>query len=543
MNMDYTRPEVIAEGASPTERIFSRVNHYYSVTSPIWKKALSAYNGGRDYLKDTLRKHPSETDEEYQERLNNSYNLNLIKYCVKEFGNYIFSKPPRRNKANDDIVNDFDRQKKSVNDVMWNLFTYHNLCGLAWVLVDMPVFEGDVIDIKTKEEQRIRPWCKVLSPLAVPDWCFDKFGELEWVIIEEFEVQKTDPFAQPVLIKKRTLYTKDYYQVFSAVVASPITVSKETQIKVGPQMPNKIKRVPVIPYSELIYDCDFNVPEIADILTIYDAMLAGESELLTNILKQTYGQLVLPMSSHSIVSKVKARLSKEGCDVQSKASTAIIMQEVGMELSRTKAIYEDGDERTIARYIQPAGATTESIITHDDRLIALTMKITGFLVGVATTQRASADSKAIDNASLAAQLTRIASRLQDMEWNIWKLFNLFDSSISVPDIHYNKDYDVHEFNAVITGLVELANIKGGPEYSRQVKRTAVHAMDSIHHISDGAHSKIMDEIDADKTTEEPPTFSDNPDHVTDASGSRPDGVKPVPDYKKSKARVSKTQEM
>ena len=542
--MDNTPiPEVIASGESPVERIFSRENVYYATTKPTWKKALSAYNGGRQYLKDTLRKHPSETDEEYQERIDNSYNLNLIKYCVKEFGNYIFSKPPRRNNAKEELVDDFDRQKKSVNDVMWNLFMYHNLCGLAWVLVDMPTFEGDTIDIKTKEEQRIRPWCKVLSPLAVPDWCFDKFGELEWVIIEEFDVKKEDPFAQPVLIKKRTLYTKTFYQVFSAVVASPFTVTKESGIKVGPQMPNKIKRVPVLPYSELIYDKDFNTPEIADILTIYDAMLAGESELLTNILKQTYGQLVLPMSSHSIVSKVKARLSQDGIDVKSKNATAIIMQEVGMELSRTKAIYEDGDERTIARYIQPAGATTESIITHDDRLIALTMKITGFLVGVATTQRASADSKAIDNASLAAQLTRIASRLQDMEWNIWKLFNLFDSSVTVPDIHYNKDYDVHEFNAVITGLVELTNINGGPEYKRQVKRTAVHAMDSIHHISDGAHAKIMDEIDADKETPEPATFQEQPDHLTDKSGGRPDGVKPVSDYKKSPARVSKTEEM
>lgn len=541
--MQYDNPAVIASASTGKERIFSRENAYYAVTKPTWRKALDAYNGGRDYITKTLKKHPSETDEEYNERINNSYNLNLIKYSVKEFGNYIFSKPPRRNNANEDIVNDFDRQKKSVNEVMWNLFTYHNLCGLAWVLVDMPQFEGEQIDLKTKAEEKIRPWCKVLSPLAVPDWCFDQFGELEWAIIEEFDVEKADPFAEPQLIKKRTLYTKEYYQVFKAVVASPTTVTKDSGIQAGPRMPNKIKRVPVVPYSDLIFDRDFNVPEIADILTIYDAILAGESELLTNILKQTYGQLVLPMSAQGIVSKIKARLSKDNIDVTSKAASAIIMQEVGMELSRTKAIYEDGDEKQIARYIQPAGATTDSIINHDDRLIALTMKITGFLVGVSTTQRASADSKAIDNASLAAQLTRIASRLQDMEWTIWKLFNLFDSSVQVPDIHYNKDYDVHEFNAVITGLVELANINGGPEYIKQVKRTAVHAMDSIHHISDGAHAKIMDEIDSGKTVQTPPTFSDNPDHLTDKSGSRPDGVKPVPDYKKSKQRVSKTQEM
>jgi hypothetical protein len=88
-----------------------------------------------------------------------------------------------------------------------------------------------------------------------------------------------------------------------------------------------------------------------------------------------------------------------------------------------------------------------------------------------------------------------------------------------------------------------ANIKGGDEYQKQVKRTAVYAMDSIHHISDGAHAKIMDEIDSGTETDNPLTYSETADHLTDASGDRPDSVKPVADYKKSKKRVSKTQKM
>jgi hypothetical protein len=531
------------EAETPNERIFNRVNAYYMAVSPIWKKALKAYNGGKDYLKGTLRKHPSETDEEFKERVDNSYNINLIKYSVKEFGNYIFSKTPRRNNANEEIVKDFDRQQKQVNEVMWNLFLYHNLCGLTWALVDMPQFKGTEVDIRTKQEQKIRPWCKVLSPLAVPDWCFDKFGNLEWVIIEEFVVEKDNPFAEPKLIKKRTLYTKTYYQVFSAVVTSPTTSVKNSGIRVGRRVKNNIGVVPVIPYSDLLFDRDFNTPEIADILTIYDAILAGESELLTNILKQTYGQLILPMSSHSMVSKVKARLSEAGIDPNSPATTAIITQEVGMELSRTKAIYEDADEKQVARYIQPAGATTESIINHNDRLLALTMKITGFLVGVSTTQRESADSKAVDNASLAAQLIRIASRLEEMELNIWKLFNMFDSTIAVPEVTYSKDYDIHEFKAVIAGLVELANINGGDNFKQQVLRTAVHAMDSIHRIPDETYAQIMDDIKSGKTSELPPTFSGKADYISDTSGSRPDNVRAKTDYDGSNEKIGKTQKL
>jgi len=531
------------DAQTPNERIFNRVNAYYLATRNTWRKALKAYNGGKGYLKETLRKHPSETDEEFQERVDNSYNINLIKYSVKEFGNYIFSKTPRRNNADEEIVKDFDRQQKQVNEVMWNLFLYHNLCGLTWALVDMPQFRGNEIDIKTKQEQKIRPWCKVLSPLAVPDWCFDKFGNLEWIIIEEFVVEKDNPFAEPKLIKKRTLYTKTYYQVFSAIIASPTASVKNNEIRVGRKIRNTIGVVPVIPYSDLLFDKDFNTPEIADILTIYDAILAGESELLTNILKQTYGQLVLPMSSHSMVSKVKARLSEAGIDPNSPATTAIITQEIGMELSRTKAIYEDEGEKQIARYIQPAGATTESIINHNDRLLALTMKITGFLVGVSTTQRESADSKAVDNASLAAQLIRIASRLEELELNIWKLFNMFDPSIQVPKVVYSKDYDIHEFKAVIAGIVELANVNGGDNFKQQVLRTAVHAMDSIHRIPDETYEQIMDDIENGKTSALPPTFSGKADYISDTSGSRPDSVRAKTDYDGSNEKIGKTEKI
>ena len=123
-----------------------------------------------------LSKHPSETEEEFESRKSSTYYLNLIKYSVKEFGNYIFSKPPRRRGALKTITDDFDYQRKHVNEVMWQLFNYHTLCGLVWALVDMPEINGNMIDLDTKRKQKIRPWCKVLSPLSVVDWCFDLFS-------------------------------------------------------------------------------------------------------------------------------------------------------------------------------------------------------------------------------------------------------------------------------------------------------------------------------------------------------------------------------
>ena len=546
--MVYPDPSLVAKEmaslqGTADERIFNRYSPYYIDHFKTWIKAISAYNGGRSYLEKVLKQHPSESPDEYNERLNSAYNLNLIKYAVNEFGNYIFSRAPRREALDELIASDFDRQKKPVNDVMWDIFRYHNLCGLVWVLVDMPVLNGNVIDIATKTQQKIRPYCKVLSPLSVVDWCFNELGELDWIIIQEYITEKKNPASLPVLVKKRVLYTKEYYQMFTQTVATGNT--KASAISYTPTVherrKNELGIVPVIPYSEILMEREFNTPEISDILTIFDAVLAGESELLTNILKQTYGQLVLPMSLHSIVTRVKSSLAVAGIDINAPTTEAIVQREVATVLSRTKAIYEDGDERGIARYIQPTGAEISGIINHNDRLIALIMKIAGFLVGVATTQRESADSKGIDNVSLASQLIRIASRLEDLENNIWRLFNKFDSTIQVPKVMYNKDYDIHEFRAVIQGIVEFANINGGEEFCKQVKRTAVHAMDSIHRIPDGTWSDIMKEIESNNLAKEPVTFEAQAKHLAEKSGSSPDSVAPKNPYTKSATSVGKTQ--
>jgi len=171
-------------------------------------------------------------------------------------------------------------------------------------------------------------------------------------------------------------------------------------------MENKLGMVPVIPYTTMLPEGLITVPPIDDLLTIHDAVLAGESELLTNILKQTYGQLVLPSSTSSMVNRIKARLLKgnEG-NFNTEAMDTQIIREVSTTLSRTKAIIEMEEEKGTARYIQPEGATIESIIRHDDRLIGLMMRLYGFLMGEHTTQRESAESKSADNISLASQLS------------------------------------------------------------------------------------------------------------------------------------------
>lgn len=538
-----------------TNPVFTRSNVYYREKRSVWNRALDAFNGGRAYIAKTLKKHPSETEAEFSARCDIAYHLNLIKYATKSFGDYIFHKEPRRdfggkgpNFSRDTISKDFDRQKHPVNATMRKAFDVKNLCGLAWILVDMPQFTGSEIDLKSKADKKVRPWARVLSPLAVPDWCFDVNGDLDWAIVEEYIVEKTDPTKDDTLICRRTLYTKSYYQRFEIVCtdAQKNFIGQNTSsTRVGPQVVNKLGRVPLRPYSDIIYDCEFNHPEIDDILTIHEAVLAGESELLINILKQTYGQLVLPMSSRDMVSRIASRISRNTntlIDPTDSQMANVIRQELGIELSRTKALYEDEQEKGTARYIQPSGANTASIIAHNDRLMQMIIKLSGFLVGVDTTQRASAESKSIDNKAFAAQLCAIATGLQEIEEWIWGVMVQYDSTITMPTIAYTKDYNIQEFKSVIAGLVELANVNAGNEFKRQVKRAALDSLDRICKVDDSTYEKIKREIDADIEAKTPPMFQENATHVTDKSGSTPDNIVAETPYDKGDASIKKTEE-
>lgn len=521
--------------------IFERKHPYYVKTYALWERATHAYKGGRDYVRKTLTRHPSETEEEFKYRQEHSYNINLIKYSAQKFGDYIFSKPPRRTGASEDIVKDFDRRGKSANSVIREIFDYYTIYGLAWVFVDMPVLEGTLISLDDKTKNKVRPYVNAVAPMDVPDWDYDETGELNWIIREEYITEKSNPFKEPVCIKRRTLYTKEYWQTFDTYMNSSVPITPSNHVRVGDRHYHDLGRVPVMAYTSVLFNKYFNQPSIDDVLTIHDAVLHSESELVTNILKQTYGQLVLPASTGIIAQRIKSRLaqSNPNLNVNDPQVQDAIRQEVNLVLSRTKHITEDAEERNIARYIQPAGANIETIIKADDRLVNMIIRLYGFMIGSETTQRESAESKSADNISLAAQLTSIASRLEELELKVWEMLSIYDSTITIPEVSYNKNYDINELKSVIAALVELVNIDAGENYQKEVKRTALHVLDRIKRINDEDYESIDRDIRLNKMSGKSITVEAQATHASEASGSAPDAIEANPYYRKSNDSINK----
>jgi hypothetical protein len=381
--------------------------------------------------------------------------------------------------------------------------------------------------------------------MDVPDWDFDDKGELNWIIREEVITEKSNPFVKPIRKKRRTLYTKEFWQTFDIILDGGEGVNPTPSVIVGNRHPHTLGKVPVMAYTTVLFNKYFDQPSIDDVLTIHDAVLHSESELVTNILKQTYGQLVLPASTNVMAQRIKSRLVQENpnMNINDPQVQAVIRQEVNLVLSRTKHLTEDSDERGTARYIQPAGANIETIIKADDRLVNMIIKLYGFMVGVETGQRESAESKSADNISLAAQLTAIDTRLEELELKIWELLSIYDSTISMPEINYNKNYDINELKSVIATLVELVNIDAGENYQKEVMRTALHVLDRIRRVRDDDYEKIENDSEKGKMSGKPITIDAQAKHQSEASGSAPDGIEANPHYTKSNDNISKTEKI
>ena len=184
----------------------------------------------------------------------------------------------------------------------------------------------------------------------VPDWCFDEFGELKWIILQEIVIDR-----QPIRHQQSHQTPHAHHRTTGSDLSNALTTQSHdmqmaTGVTAGRQYPNPTGVVTAIPYSNCLFNSHFNHPGIDDLLTIHDAVLAGESELLTNILKQTYGQLVLPASAGDIVTKIKRRISATDPDIDMNSPDVeqAILVEVNQQLSRTKAIKEDSEKGHLA---------------------------------------------------------------------------------------------------------------------------------------------------------------------------------------------------
>ncbi len=451
--------------------IFLRRHPRIIEQATFFDRAQKAYSGGAAYIETALIKHVSEVDPEYTERKERACYFNYPRKIARLISQFVFSKSPDRKDADPDVSEDFSRTGLRADEVMRKASTYLNCYGLAWLLVDMPTFSGD-LDLETKKAGRIRPYCRALKPQSVPDWSYGADGRLDWAIVEEIGVDKSDPFKKPETVIYRRLWTRNSWILLKKGDAGTAELVDESTHSLG--------MVPLVQIEEVDgFGMDAN-HWFEDVVRISDAILNAESEAQMNVIKQMFGLLVVAESFRN------GDFTGANDEGEMKFSHV---------LARSAAIWESAEEEGISRYIAPTGVETATIRTEIQNLKKELMDVVGLAVQSESKEAQTAESKAWDHQNVSQFLASRADMLEQSEMLVWQIMNRWDSTIKVPDVSYNREYAIIDLKDAVAAILEFDTINAGDEFKREVARAAVDLLGRVKRVDAETRKKIEAEIE------------------------------------------------
>ena len=461
------------------EYLFKREHSVYRKNKVLWKRSSEAYSGGANYIEQALIKHVSEIDLEFLERRQRAYYFNYPRKVARLITHYVLSGDPQRNNADTAMIEDFSRGGLRTNEVMRQFSTLLNVYGSAWMLIEMPRFEGD-IDPERKERERLRPYAVAVSPLAVIDWAYGSDGRLEWALIEENTYSSRNPFEAPTYRSCRRLWTRNEWTLFEKDPGSGKVIMCEHGA-------HNLGAVPLVHAVEADgFGMDAN-HWYEDIVRISDAILNNESEAQMNIVKQMFGLLII--SENFVRSASQARVQNEEESGDSPKFSHV--------LARSAAIWESNEEKGISRYISPSGTETKHIREENINLKKEMFDIVGMAIQRESPSSQTAESKAWDHQNVKQFLVSRVDILEQVEIKCWELMNAWDATIKVPEIIYNREFAVVNLKESIDTLLGLNNIPGGNEYRREISRAALSVLEKIKKITPESRKTILAEIEGE----------------------------------------------
>lgn len=459
------------------EYLFRREHSVYQKNKAIWKRASEAYSGGVGYIEQALIKHVSEIDLEFLERRQRAYYFNYPRKIARLITHYVLSSDPQRQNADSAMIEDFSRGGLRTNEVMRQFSTLLNVYGSAWMLIEMPRFDGD-IDPERKQRERLRPYAIAVSPLSVIDWAYGSDGRLEWALIEENSCNNNDPFEAPIYRRCRRLWTRNEWTLFEKDAGSGTVILRE----------RGSHNLGVVPLVQAVEADGFGMDAnhwFEDIVRISDAILNNESEAQMNIVKQMFGLLII--SENFVRSARQPRVQSEDDDENSPKFSHI--------LARSAAIWEGTEEKGISRYISPSGTETKQIREENINLKKEMFDIVGMAIQRESPSSQTAESKAWDHQNVKQFLVSRVDILEQAETKCWELMNLWDATIKVPEVIYNREFAVVNMKESIDTLMGLNSLAAGSEYRREISRAAVSVLEKIKKITPESRKIILAEIE------------------------------------------------
>lgn len=386
-------------------------NHFYNQLIGRWRYLYHSYMGGEVYKRHNYLTHyATETDLEYQERINNTPLDNHCKGIVNIYNAFLFRNEIERDFGTlvldpslKPFLEDADLEGRSLNAFMKDVSSYSSVFGHCWVLMVKPQTNA-----RTRAEelaQDIRPYVTIITPLSVLDWRWERAPSGVYYLSYLKYIEDSD-FADQTVIREWTELD---------IITTTLNDEKQTLVSKTAEI-NQLGKIPAVcVYNHRSPQRGIGLSDIDDIADQQRAIYNEYSEVEASIRLNGHPSLV------------------KTADTEASAGAGAIVQ-MPDNLDPGLKPYMLSVSNDIAAIYNSIQNKVDSI----DRMAntaAVRAKSTRVLSGVAME---------VEFSMLNARLSEKADNLELAEEQMWRLFAEYQGRVWDGKVDYPDTFSIHD---------------------------------------------------------------------------------------------------
>jgi hypothetical protein len=492
--MSITRAQLLSASSEQLLKLVDRRHPEYQDTLEHWDFLESCYRGGREWISKNIFTYHKEGKKEFKKRKERAYRFPHSKEVISLVNKYVFKGTIERRDELPDHLKAFwgaaTLMKRPISDLMDSISTWTSTFGRIWIVVDNNVPDG-VRSVADQKQAGGRCYAYHIKPQQAYDFAYDADGELEWFLNGFFARDDQDPLNS-------TGSTEEQFRLWTKGLTAVIKVTGKGRDRKATVVPEDITEhnlgvVPVFPADHLSTEDLYKAAGLIEDVAYMDRAVANYLSNLDVIIQdQTFSQLAIPY---------QGLLPSEGSDDDDPESE---------ELNH---IQQMGTRRVFAYNAE--GGTAPNFISPDVKqagmIVSTVTKIVGEIyhsIGMAGERTKEDNAAGIDNSSgvakaydfekLNAMLAAKARALQNVEKNLVRLVNAWNSSLKELQetedyVTYPQTFDVRNLADEMDNAQRLA-VMNAPKKLRQAQMKRL-AKKMFPQASEEELNAIVDDIE------------------------------------------------
>lgn len=405
-------------------------NRLYNQYKARYQFYLESYMGGEEYKQaGHLVRYQTETEKEYQARLDSTPVDNHCKSVISVYTSFLFREEPDREFGSlkldpmlEDFLEDADLDGRNLDAVMKEVSIWANVFGHSWMLLTKPnvgaVTQADEIAIG------VRPYVTVLSPLVVVDWAWQRSPTGRYQLSYLKYIEEVNDTI--VVYKEWTRETITTWTVDNEIRAVTDEIIEVNGIGVIPAVQVYAARSPIR---------GIGISSISDIADFQKAIFNEYSEI----------EQLVRLQNHPALVKTP--------DVEASAGAGAIIQ------------MPDNLDPGLRPYLLEPSANGLSAIYQSiqSRVDAIDKMANTGSIRSTESRRMSAVAQQQEFEMLNAKLSELADSLELGEEQMWQFYALYQGYTWDGEIEYPDSFNIRDSSVEVDQLVKAKSAATDPK--------------------------------------------------------------------------------